>query len=77
MLGIFLLGIFLRGANARGVLAGSVIGLMTVTTIAVTTGISFFWFGAIGCAVTMAFGYCLCLIAKNSVRKIESFEFKP
>lgn len=61
MLGIFLLGILTRRANAAGALAGGAAGLITVVFVSAATDWSFFYFGAIGVAVTVAAGIAVSL----------------
>jgi sodium-coupled monocarboxylate transporter 8/12 len=67
MLGIFLLGIFSRRTNALGAIGGSAVGMACVCYLAFGTGISFFWYGSIGCLVTIAAGYAISSIGTKPV----------
>jgi len=65
MLGVFLLGMLFRRPTARGALIGSMVGLTVVSYLAFYTPISFFWYGAVGCFITMAVGYATSIIGQK------------
>ena len=61
LIGMFLLGVLTRRANAVGVLTGAIVGT-AVTWWASTTGISWLWYGPVGCVVTLVAGALASLV---------------
>jgi SSS family transporter len=64
LLGIFLLGMLSRRTRGGPTLAAAGLGLAIVSYIGLFTKISFFWFGPVGCGVTLLFGYVISRSAR-------------
>lgn len=56
LIGLFLLGMLVTRASARGALIGWGAGLLTTLWVCFGTRISFLWYAAIGCVVTVVVG---------------------
>jgi SSS family transporter len=57
LIGLFLLGILSRRATARGAMLGWLAGLAVTLWVCFGTRISFLWYAATGCVVTLVSGY--------------------
>jgi sodium-coupled monocarboxylate transporter 8/12 len=57
LIGLFLLGMLFRRSTARGALIGWLTGLAATAWVCFGTKISFMWFAATGCLVTLIVGY--------------------
>ena len=74
LLGIFLLGLLFRRTNPAGALAGAGCGALMVAVVSLNTEWSFFYFGAIGVATTVAAGYLSSLfLAPPRPEKVSGF----
>ena len=62
LLGIFLLGMLSRRAGSAGALLGALTGISAVAVVGQYTAASFFWYGPLGCLVTMTAGYLFGLL---------------
>ena len=56
LLGIFLLGMLTRRVGSAGALLGALTGITTVALVGQFTAVSFFWYGPLGCLVTLIAG---------------------
>lgn len=61
ILGIFLLGMLTRRAQGTAAIVGAVAGLASVSVLAVTTNVSFFYYAILGTSVTFGGGWLLSL----------------
>jgi len=72
LLGIFLLGMLTRRVGSGGALLGAITGITTVAVVGQFTAVSFFWYGPLGCLVTLIagslFGRFFPAPAEESVR---------
>jgi len=64
LLGIFLLGMLSRRPRAGPTMVAAGIGLAIVSYFGLFTKLSFFWFGPLGCGVTLLGGYIISLRAR-------------
>jgi SSS family transporter len=62
LLGIFLLGMTSRRTGSSGALLGALTGMGVVAGVSYGTAVSFFWYGPLGCLVTMGSGYLFGLL---------------
>lgn len=74
ILGVFVLAIASKRANGNGAFIGILSGLLAVFLASSYSKIEFLWFNVVGCLVTVAIGYLVSIITKNSVQK--EFDFK-
>jgi SSS family transporter len=77
LLGIFLLGMLTRRVGSAGALLGALTGITTVSLVGQFTAVSFFWYGPLGCLVTLMAGSLFGrLFPKPDEERIRGFSFE-
>lgn len=66
LLGLFLLGMFTKRTNSVGACTGAVLGILATTYANFFSRLSFTWFPAIGCIVTLLGGYLTSRLGKEA-----------
>jgi Na+/proline symporter len=66
LLGVFVLAFAVKRANSNGAFFGLLFGITSVWIASNFTKIEFLWFNVVGCLVTVAAGYLISLIFKES-----------
>jgi len=78
LLGVFLLGMLSRRANSTGSLLGAFFGSVVLAYIVLATKVSFLWYAAFGCLVTMLLGYLFSLATGPTPKEsTEGLVYRP